>query len=223
MATPRSLGTLLLCTACATPVTGPCPAPGGPPTTTVYLVNHGWHTGIVLDREKLKDRCCPDRDDLPQGEFLEVGWGDRVFYQTPQPGLGAVLRAALWPTSAVLHVTGLDGPVARRFPHSEVLRIRLSEAGFQGLCRFIADSFARDRHGHVRDLGPGLYGNSRFYRSAERYHLLNTCNVWVARALRAAGCPTTPALSLTAGALMSQARRLTTPPSSGAPALELGP
>jgi hypothetical protein len=56
-------------------------------------------------------------------------------------------------------------------------------------------------------LGPGLYGNSRFYLSRETYHLFNTCNVWTARALRAAGLPITPARAISVESLMSQARK----------------
>ena len=58
-----------------------------------------------------------------------------------------------------------------------------------------------------QQLGPGLYGKSRFYLSRETYHAFNTCNVWTARVLRDAGCPITPATTLTVDSLMVKAAR----------------
>ena len=71
----------------------------------------------------------------------------------------------------------------------------------------IAASFATDETGNITSLGPGLYGNSRFYLSRETYHLFKTCNVWTARVLRAAGLPMTPAGAISVENLMSQARK----------------
>jgi hypothetical protein len=82
----------------------------------------------------------------------------------------------------------------------------LSSAGFERLSRTIAASFATDEAGNITSLGQGLYGNSRFYLSRESYHLFNTCNVWTARVLRAAGLPITPATATRVESLMSQVR-----------------
>ncbi|MGW8227829.1 MAG: DUF2459 domain-containing protein, partial [Gammaproteobacteria bacterium] len=67
---------------------------------------------------------------------------------------------------------------------------------------------AEDAAGHSQPLGPSLYGGGRFYLSRETYHAFNTCNVWTARALRAAGCPITPAFTLTVDTLMVRAAKL---------------
>jgi hypothetical protein len=64
-----------------------------------------------------------------------------------------------------------------------------------------------DQAGRVKLLGPGLYDNGRFYLSGESYHLHNTCNVWTARALRAAGFPIIPAFATRVENLMMQARK----------------
>jgi Protein of unknown function (DUF2459) len=53
-----------------------------------------------------------------------------------------------------------------------------------------------------------LYGDSKFYSARGRYHLLYTCNTWIADALRAAGLPITPVYAMTAGNLMWQVSRL---------------
>ncbi|MGH9649716.1 MAG: DUF2459 domain-containing protein, partial [Terriglobales bacterium] len=56
----------------------------------------------------------------------------------------------------------------------------------------------------VASLGPGLYGDSRFYPARESFSLFRTCNVWTARGLRVAGLPIHD--SITMEGLLSQAR-----------------
>ena len=203
------------CCACAAPVRD-APAPSErEPLKLIYLVSHGWHAGIVLRRADIPDNVWPAPEDFPDAQYLEVGWGDRDFYQTPDPHMGLILKAALSPTASVLHIVGFNGPVPAYFPYSEIIGIELSSAGLERLSRTIAESFARDENGKVTSLGPGLYGNSRFYRSGESYHLFNTCNVWTARALRAAGLPITPATVTRVESLMSQAQKFGTLLQSG--------
>ena len=195
------------CGACAAPVRD-APEPGERELhKTIYLVNHGWHAGIVLRRIDITDSDWPALEDFPNAQSLEVGWGDMDYYQTPDPHMGLILKAALLPTASVLHIVGFNGPVPAYFPYSEITGIELSSTDFEHLSRTIAASFATDEAGNTTSLGPGLYGNSRFYLSSETYHLFNTCNVWTARALRAAGLPITPARAITTEDLMSQARK----------------
>jgi hypothetical protein len=112
-------------------------------------------------------------------------------------------------------VVWFDAPAEAFFPDSEILEVRLSAAGMERLSRYIAGSFARNEHGSAIDLGAGLYGNSRFYLSRERYDLFNTCNVWVARALRDAGCPVSPTLALTVNEIMRRVRPFATQVQAG--------
>ncbi len=180
------------------------PAPDEP-SKAIYLVSHGSHAGIVVKRADIPPGIWPQHNDFPEAEFLEVGWGDKDYYMTPDPHLGITLKAGFLPTASVLHVVGFRGPVTRYFPRSEVIRIDLSGAGFERLCRYLEQSYARNADGLSRPLGPSLYGDGLFYLSRETYHAFNTCNVWVARALRDAGCPITPAGTLTVDTLMDRA------------------
>ena len=195
---------VVACCACAAPVKDLFPAGDNASTKPIYLVSHGWHAGIVLRRADIPADLWPENVNFPYTEFLEVGWGDKQYYQTPDAHFGITLRAALWPTSSVLHIVGFSGAVAAYYSSSEIIEIKLSESGFELLSRYIAASFARDVSGQARPLGRGLYGNSRFYLSRESYHLFNTCNVWTARALHAAGVPITPSFSITVDQLMAQ-------------------
>lgn len=156
---------------------------------TLYVVSHGWHTGLAIRRGDIPDGVWPEHAQAPPGEYLEVGWGEREFYQTRDPSLLQALRAALWPSPGVLHLAGFNGPVAERFPYSEVLAIEADAAAMARVARYISDAYERDQAGNVKRMGRGLYGDSRFFAARENFHLLRTCNVWTARALRLAGCP----------------------------------
>ena len=50
-------------------------------------------------------------------------------------------------------------------------------------------SFARNGDHGADDLGPGLYGSSRFFRGVEHFNIFRVCNHWVAGLLSAAGVP----------------------------------
>ena len=195
------LMSVLLC-ACASPPKDLFPPGPSEPSKTIYLVRHGWHAGMVVKRADIPAGIWPQHNDFPHAQYLEIGWGDRDYYMTPSSDLGITLKAGLIPTESVLHIVGFSGPVTRYFPHSEVIRIELSEAGFQRLCSYLENSYALDEAGRSQPLGPALYGTGQFFLSRESYHAFNTCNVWTARALREAGCPITPGVNLTVDTLM---------------------
>jgi uncharacterized protein (TIGR02117 family) len=195
---------------CASPPRGLFPPGPDEAIKSIYLVSHGWHAGIVVKRADIPRGIWLQHNEFPEAEYLEVGWGDKDYYMTPEPHFGITLKAGLFPTASVLHIVGFRGSVTRYFPNSEVIRVDLSEAGFERLCAYLENSYARDDTGLSRPLGPSLYGQGRFYLSKESYHAFNTCNVWTARALRNAGCPITPAATLTVDTLMTRALRFGT-------------
>lgn len=173
---------------------------------TIYLISHGWHAGIIISRTDIPNNVWPEHQEFLDAEYLEVGWGDSDYYQTPDPHLGITLKAALVPTASVLHIVGFDGSVTDYFSYSEIIEIKLTARGLEQLCRYIATSYFKDPAGNIVSLGAGLYGNSRFYQSHETYHLLNNCNKWTGRALLTAGCPIEVASILTVENLMRRAR-----------------
>jgi len=201
---------VISCNACSMPVKEGFAPIAGEHLKTIWLVSHGWHAGIVLRTADIPENEWPISENFLGAEYLEVGWGDRDYYQTPNPHLGITLMAALLPTDSVLHIVGFNEQVTAYFPYSEIIKIDLPAANFKHLVRAIVNSFARNKTGDNIPLGSGLYGNSHFYLSQESYHLFNTCNVWTARALRAAGPPITPATVIRVESLMSRARRFGT-------------
>ncbi len=202
---------VVFCYACAGTITPSPPLVGGaPPYSHFYVVSHGWHTGVVLRRADIPASFWPESRDFPSAEYLEVGWGEQDFYQTPDAGSGLALQAVLWPNASVLQVVGFSEPLTKTFPESEIVELALSPAGLEGLIRYIDHSYARDGTRRIASLGRSLYGEGRFYPARGKFYLFNTCNAWTAGALQAAGYPLSPTLALTAESVMAPARRFGT-------------
>lgn len=194
---------LLALWACAAPPAGPALTRDGGPVIAVYLVAHDGHTGIAVPRADIPAGLWPESREFPQAGYLEVGWGNRDYYYGRNQGLWGTLNATL-PSPSVLHVAGFRGSPADHFRANEIIELALSIDGFGRLVRYIHDAYERAGALSVAALGPGLYGESRFYPARDSFHLFRTCNVWTAQALRAAGLPFRD--SITMGGLMSQAR-----------------
>ena len=174
-------------------VSSPLP---GEATVTIYVVVHGWHTGIVIRRDDIPAEAWPEHRRILAARFLEAGWGVRL-----------ALKAAFSSEGSVLHLAGFDPPPATYFSRAEIIAIEVSGRGVEALARFVSATYALNGAGQPIEVGPGLYPLSRFYAATGRYSLLHTCNTWVAEALRAAGCPIIPSLAITAGNLLVQAEQ----------------
>lgn len=195
----------------------------------LYVVNHGWHTGLILPLQKLVSHL-PEivegftvrevRGNAPDGramDWVEVGWGDKGFYQAQEITVGLALRAFFASPGAVLHVVrpemdaGMDGTFSSPTPKtyfagSEVVELRISDQELDAVCRFVALSFERSADNKLLPLGTGLYGDSRFYEAKGRYNALHTCNTWTAKGLASAGIAIEPHGTLTASGVMRAAR-----------------
>lgn len=182
-------------------------APGGAP---VWVFDHGWHAGVVVERAALETHAGPIGlgwlADFPDADWFEVGWGDRGFYYEAG-GLADVTvplaaKALLWPTDSVLHVATGQGDPEWVFAGSRPVRFSLDDATQS---RLIAALEAGSAGG--APLGPGLYGTSLFYEGKGRYHLFHTCNDWVAGVLRVAGIGVSRGLSTHSGPLVWELTR----------------
>jgi uncharacterized protein (TIGR02117 family) len=195
---------------CLGPRPGLFPPKSGAAVKSLYVVSHDRHAALVLARSDLPIGLIPEARDFPAAEYLEIGWGEKDYYRTPQKTSGLAFKALCWPNPSVLHVVGFSGPVTAYFPTGEVARVELSARGYEELCAWVDLQFERGDGWRGAALERGRYGDSWFYPATGKYCGLNTCNVWTAHALRAAGCPITPASSLTANRVMRQTRRFGT-------------
>lgn len=157
----------------------------------VTLVNLGWHAGIAIRHADIDPAALPEIADFDPSTsvWIEFGWGDAEFYQTPEPDLDTILRAAFADTPAVLHLVGVPVEPRRYFTDSRVLDIPLTAAQFRRLIAFISETVERRGRKRIPPINSGLYPVSLFYPATGSFSLSNTCNTWVARAFAAAGLP----------------------------------
>ena len=175
---------------------------------TIYVLSHGWHTGIVIRYTDIPAQRWLEKGDFAGRTYLEVGWGDEAFYRAPKVSLGMALRAALRSKRSVLHVVGFDKAVAEYFPTSDIVALRVSAQGIADLVEFIHATLSRPRGARTEPLGRGLYGKSWFYPAKGRYSLFYNCNHWVAEGLREAGVAMNVADAMTSGNVIDQASRM---------------
>ena len=184
------------------------PAPGAP-TIDIFVVSHGYHSGIVLPRALVAE-VAAQRNDAALAEvarrfaaypWIEVGWGEENFYRSV-PDVASLsvplaLRALFLPGNvSVMHVVGVTWPPRTTFPKSDIVRVSLSRDGFERALARIGRSFARTGEGGLPEaLGPGLYGPSQFFRATGTFSLFQVCNHWTAGILAAAGLPVAPVLA----------------------------
>ena len=171
----------------------------------IYVVKYGWHAGIVFRPGDLPPGSLPDFPGIASSPFLEVGWGEARYYPDPDPGTGTLLRAGLWPTGSVLHVTPVGSAPPKAYRMREQVKLIVSDAELIALAAFIRESVVAEDGSAIPAADSWLQG-SRFFRSPLRYHAFNNCNHWAAAALKAAGCKTYPRYALTVDRVMRQAQ-----------------
>ncbi|WP_027857139.1 TIGR02117 family protein [Marinobacterium jannaschii] len=169
----------------------------------LYVVSHGWHTGLVVPAPPIQAEIPALYQRFSDTPFIEFGWGDKGFYQAKEITTGLTLQAIFWPTASVVHAVAVPDDVEGYFAHSEVEQLCLTEAELASLTKFLAGSFARTEQGAVVSLKNGIYGNSQFFQGTGDYYLTNTCNKWTAKGLKSIGMDVDPAFKLTAGSVMS--------------------
>jgi len=179
----------------------------GPRSHSVYVVDNGWHTAIVVPGPALRAAgLLPEAEDFPAAAYLEFGWGDRVYYPAKDPGLAMALEAALSPTPAVMHVAGLAAPPMQLPEGNQVVSLTLTQSGLRSMLGAIAGEFTRPDGKRAAPLSPGLYPQSKFYEAEGAFHLFNTCNTWTARMLQAGGVALSSSGVVTADDLMDRLR-----------------
>jgi uncharacterized protein (TIGR02117 family) len=190
----------------------------GEPLHSIYVVRRAWHTGIII---RAADWPTPSflTKDFPEADYLEFGWGDAAFYQAEEETLWLGLRAALWPTSSVIHVIGLTDPLSKNARADDIVEVRVSRTGLLQLVAALdAEFVAHSPVGRELDATPKP---NRFYSAHRSFFFPRMCNWWTAKRLQDAGCPVTAWSVVTAAQVLRKVRRLEEPRITTSP-LSLG-
>src|SRR5215510_16066446 len=95
---------IVMAAGCLTRAANSRPPSAGEPATTLWIVDHGWHTSIVVRRADIDRARWPELDDFSAATLVEVAWGDREFYMATSPTSGLAIKAAVATSGSVLHV-----------------------------------------------------------------------------------------------------------------------
>ena len=207
MAWVRSIRPLIVGLLILLPLSWRMAAAEAPGEKIVFVTSNGWHSGIVIARGDLPAGAIPETADFRDAAYFEFGWGDSEYYPAPRKTFAMTLGAA-FPSSAVVHLMGLQRHPSQMFPGNEWVALRLSGEGFRRLVAYLHDSFQRAGAARAQRSARGLYAFSGFYPATGTFHLFNTCNTWTARGLASAGLPIRVSGVQQADELMSQLRPL---------------
>lgn len=127
--------TIVLLTACASPVEGLWPPPSDARPKTIAVSLDTWHAVIAFHRKNETDESALRSQHL----FEEWGYAERAWYLEGRMGMSGVVRALFWPTEGVVEVGHYDRLWAERTPQppSELFTFRLTEEGYQRLHRHL--------------------------------------------------------------------------------------
>jgi len=167
----------------------------------IYVVSHGWHTGIVVPSKKVFEGIPELLNRFQNTSYIEFGWGDKGFYQAEEITIGLTLQAIFIPTESVVHAVGINNDVFTYFSNSDVQMLLLTEEEIKSLIEFISGSLARDDNVLIATK-KGIYGDSQFYKGVGDYYLMNTCNKWTAKGLNSFGMDISPTFKLTSDSVM---------------------
>ena len=181
----------------------------------VYILSNGWHCVIIVPGnlkkypfEAIQDLEYIWRKIVPQTWYYEIGWGDRIYHQHPDPNLYLGVRALFWPTDAAIHIAGFNHELDA-YANVTIVRIDMPSDAFAQLIKFINGEFALKEDQPIR-LGDPLHGTGGFFLSKRSYHLPLTSNAWVAMALKRSGYPITPYYHQTANTLIDRVKEFGT-------------
>jgi len=176
---------------------------------SIYVISHGWHTGIAIPNQNSNNNVLLNKLDkhFKTKGFYEIGWGDAGFYQADEITSNLTLRAIFWPTKAIMHVVSLNDNPDIIFKESEIIELKISHESFANLTEFIMSSFSKNSQNDIVEIGKGIYGESLFFKGKGKYYLTNTCNSWTTNALYHAGAPIRTFLTLTADSAINQTNK----------------
>lgn len=151
----------------------------------IYLSSNGIHLDLVFPRHLLRDSLKVLLFEDRPSDYLAIGWGDRGFYlETPtweDLRYTTVLKALLWKSPAVLHVTDYNAI----YQHWE--SVSLCPEQIETLQGYILEFIQLDEAQQARRITGQSYGyNDRFYEAKGSYNCILTCNEWVNRGFKRA-------------------------------------
>jgi uncharacterized protein (TIGR02117 family) len=183
-------------------------APSAGDCVELHLYSNGYHSDIGAPASIFPEDH-PLRRLYPEAESFLIGWGDQAFYHSDGTDLWLGLDALAPPSASVFHIAYNAGPSSAYLGPNDDTSIAVSREGAGRFVAFIDRFLVLDAAGNPLRTSDGkVVGRSAFLRSRGSFHLLQVCNQWMARALRAAGVNVNARAAWLAGPLIRQVRKV---------------
>lgn len=162
----------------------------------IYLVSNAVHADLILPvRTEVVDWTSTFSKtrflgDVSAQTHVALGWGDKGFYLETQTWddlkVSTAANALFLPSTSCMHVDFI-----RPEDYTDKVAITISPEQYAKLVSFIQESFALDSEGKIQQIEGYAYSmTDAFFEARGSYHLFNTCNSWIGRALKQAGVRT---------------------------------
>ena len=165
-----------------------------PQGVEVLFISNAVHSDIVMPleaagfdwRQRIPDSAF--QGNVSQSTHVAISWGDRGFFiETPQWSdlkFSTAANALLWPSPTCVHISMIE----REWLGDEAVAIKLSPEQYRKLVDAICESFVVGDDDKFVSIPGESYGwGDAFFESNGNYHILNTCNSWVGRAMKRSG------------------------------------
>lgn len=172
----------------------------------IYVIRRGWHSGVALAAADWPQRDWPLLTTFSDARYIEFGWGDADYYQADKPTAGMALAAVFWPSSTVMEVVPLQAAPLPGTGDFESVAVHVTNAELKAIASSLDASFEQP----ISPTGKTYRtadGDARFYRARGNFYLFRMCNRWTAELLQLAGCAASPRLTMTAGQVVTAAKK----------------
>ena len=153
---------------------------------TIYLATNGVHLNIVLQQKTINYTLLSGLKHSSTDQYFSFGWGDENFYlNTPRwkdLTFDNAFNALFLKSTSLMHVTRYQNK------QKDWVEVKVSEAEFEKLNRYILNTFKTDQTGQKIWLKhQGYTPKDDFYKANGSYSVFKTCNSWVNTGFKASG------------------------------------
>jgi len=178
---------------------------------TVFIINNRIHTGIIIPVNTESLRVVSALKYFENFRYTDIGWGEETAYQDREDIYWHYVKAVLFPNPSVICIEGYNAIGDDFFSWCDfAVMLSLSAGQFIKLISFIENSLKKDQGNEVIITSKRHFNGMIFFKSVHRYHMFNTCNTWIARALQSSGLNISPFFVITAGQLYNEIKNLGT-------------
>lgn len=171
---------------------------------SIYVSSISWHTGIVIPTSTFPENIWPREINYANAAWLEIGWGDADYFPAEGFNPWFALKAVFWPTSSVLQIKPVYGPVEASYSNTNVAKLEIDNEQLEKIKDYLIGEFELSGNAKLIPVTAGP-SNSYFFKGSSSYYFPKNSNVWAAKALKDTGFSLNPFWYQTTGKVVRKA------------------